>query len=64
MGQCSFLERKSLTNVFSLDFLPNGKLGNLERGDPNTPPWKPSPKDREKGPEKPPEDIQPNINRC
>lgn len=46
LGRCSDLERKSLANAFSLDFLPTAQLKGLERGDPNTPPTKPTPKAR------------------
>jgi hypothetical protein len=46
LGRCSLLERKSLTNAFSLDFLPDAKFGTLERGNPDEPPrgpkWSPN----------------------
>ena len=41
LGRCSEAERKSLANVFSLDFVPNAKLQGRERGNPNTPPRTP-----------------------
>jgi hypothetical protein len=40
---CTPTERKSLTNVFSLDFLPDAKLHYRDRGTPRTPPAKPKP---------------------
>lgn len=46
LGRCSDLERKSLLNAFSLDFLPTAQVKGIERGDPNSPPTKPSPKAR------------------
>jgi hypothetical protein len=63
MGQCSLLERKSLVNALSLDFLPNAKVGDLERGDPNTPPQKPSPKKGTGGVEKPFEEVNQSVIR-
>ena len=43
LGRCSDLERKSLANAFSLDFLPTARIGDRERDDPQTPPRKPKP---------------------
>jgi hypothetical protein len=43
LGLCSDLERRSLTNVFSLNFLPTAKLENIERGTPGSPPRAPTP---------------------
>jgi len=44
MGLCSLSETKSLSNAFSLNFLPDARMGDLERGNPNTPPRTPSPR--------------------
>jgi hypothetical protein len=43
LGRCSELERKSLSNAFSLDFLPVARIGDRERDDPNSPPGGPKP---------------------
>jgi hypothetical protein len=63
LGQCSRFERKSLTNAFSLDFLADANVGKLERGDPNTPPQKPSPKRGTGGIEKVIEEFEPIVIR-
>jgi len=46
LGLCSELERKSLANAFSLDFLPTAQLKHIERGNPNSPPRTPTPTPR------------------
>lgn len=55
LGQCSLLEQRSLVNAFSLDFLPNAKLDDIERDSPISPPLPPSRKNG--GIERPIEEI-------